>query len=323
MNELVSVIINVYNGQDFIKKCLDSVINQTYKNLEIIIINDGSTDNTLNILKSYKDKRIKIITTSNQGLSLSRNTGLDNAKGDYLFFVDADDYIENDAIEYLYNLCKKYNVKMSTCNSIDVYDYETKIKNDIELIEVKEGKDLLIKILLSENRKGTIWNKLIKKELFDNLRFENRLINDVVVVYKLALKVDNVVFSNQIKYYYYRHKDSIVAKRNTAWVIDYYNATIERYEHIKKIYPNMIENDICILNLISGLSNTFNKEVDNYLKEQNARKLYNKLFSFKVLKYKLSSKKKLKLVLYRINPNISRLVKRIYLIFKRNKIKTP
>ena len=83
MNNLISVIINVYNGENFIEKCLDSVINQTYKNLEILIINDGSTDNTLKICESYKDERIRIITTENLGLSKSRNIGIENSKGNY------------------------------------------------------------------------------------------------------------------------------------------------------------------------------------------------------------------------------------------------
>ena len=98
MNKLISIIINVYNGEKYIKKCLDSVINQTYKNLEILIINDGSTDKTLEICKKYKDERIKIITTENQGLSFSRNVGIDNAGGEYLYFVDADDFIREISI---------------------------------------------------------------------------------------------------------------------------------------------------------------------------------------------------------------------------------
>ena len=124
MKDLISVIINVYNGEKFIEKCLDSIVNQTYKNLEILIINDGSTDKTLKICKKNKDKRIKIINTKNMGLSLSRNVGIDNAKGEYLYFVDADDFIELDAIEYLYNLCKKYDVRIATCDPLTIYNYD-------------------------------------------------------------------------------------------------------------------------------------------------------------------------------------------------------
>ena len=121
MEELITIIINVYNGENFIKKCLESVINQTYKNLEILIINDGSTDNTLRICESYEDERIRIINQENMGLSLARNVGIDEAKGEYLYFIDCDDFVEYDVIEYLYNLCKKYNTLMATCQPITVY----------------------------------------------------------------------------------------------------------------------------------------------------------------------------------------------------------
>ena len=136
MEELISVIINVYNGEKYIKKCLESIINQTYKNLEILIINDGSTDNTLSICQSYKDERIRIITQENIGLSKSRNVGIENAKGEYLYFIDADDFVELDVIEYLHNLCKKYNVLISTSNAINVYGYNFKIKECKEKVNV-------------------------------------------------------------------------------------------------------------------------------------------------------------------------------------------
>ena len=113
-NKLISVIINVYNAEKFVEKCLLSVLNQTYKNLEILIINDGSTDDSIKLCKKYKDKRIKIITTKNMGLAASRNVGIDNATGDYLYFVDADDYIKEDAIEHLYKISVENNADVST-----------------------------------------------------------------------------------------------------------------------------------------------------------------------------------------------------------------
>ena len=314
---MISVILNVYNDEKHIKKCLDSVINQTYKDIEIIIVNDGSSDNTLKVLKEYKDKRIKIINNKkNMGLSLSRNVGIDNSKGEYLFFVDSDDYIEEDTIDYLYNLCKKNKVEMSTCNCLDVYDYDTKAKDVEERITIEPGISLLKKVLLSENRKGTIWNKLIKRELFDDIRFEDRIINDVVVVYKLALKVKKIAFSNKTKYYYLRHKESIVAKHKTEWTIDLYDAAIERYNYIKNIYPDLIENDICILKLLIDINNFNDKKVDKYLKEKKAKKLYNKLFSFKVLRSKISFEDKFKIVIYRVSPRFLRFITKVYLKIK-------
>ena len=194
MEKLISVIINVYNREKFIGKCIESVINQTYKNLEILIINDGSTDNTLKICESYKDERIRIITTENLGLSLSRNVGIDNAKGEYLYFIDSDDFVENDVIEYLYNLCKKYNAKFSTCIPLTVFDYNFTVNNKNERIDVLTSYEMLKKVLILEDMSGTTWNKLLKKDLFSNIRFEDRIINDVVVTYKLVIEAEKIIY---------------------------------------------------------------------------------------------------------------------------------
>lgn len=314
-NELITVIINVYNGKKYINKCLDCIINQTYKNLEILIINDGSTDNTLRICKSYKDKRIRIITTKNQGLSLSRNTGIDNANGEYLYFIDVDDYIELDTLEYLYKLIKKYKVKMATCKSIDIYENKKiNIKETKEEIELISKEKMLEKNLLSIDNTITIWNKLMKKELFDNIRFENRIVNDLAVTYKLILLNENIVFSNQIKYYYIRNNDSISIKKknNIDRNTDIYKVSIERYNNIKKIYPLLLANDIGLLRNIAILYNKNSKELHEYLKKNNARKLYKKVFKFKMIFYKMSKKEKMMIILCRIHPKLSYLMYNMY-----------
>ena len=315
---MISVIINVYNGEKFIKKCLDSVINQTYKDLEILIINDGSTDNTLKICESYKDKRIKIITTENLGLALSRNVGIDNAKGEYIYFIDADDYIELDALEYLYNLCKKHNIKIATCRSIDINNYNTIVKNTSERVKIISNKEMLEKILLWDNRAEATWNKLIEKDLFNNLRFENRIINDIAFTYKLILKVNNIVYSNQVKYYYFKHEESISIqkKEDLNRCIDLYNVSIERYENIKNIYSDFTANEIGVIYIISKLYLRKNEKVIEYLNNQGAIKFANKLFTLKLFKCKMEFREKIKLVLFRINPKMQKKIINKYLQIK-------
>ena len=314
MKDLISVIINVYNGEKFINKCLDCIINQTYKNLEILVINDGSTDNTLSIIKEYKDKRIKVITTENKGLSLSRNVGIDNAKGKYLYFIDVDDFIELDTIEYLYNLIKKYNVDISTCKCVDIYDYNFKIRNKKEKIKVIDSREMLKKILLSTNRTVTIWNKLYKKELFNNLKFENRLMDDLSITHKLAIRSNMIIYSNQIKYYYLRHKNATTAKeiKDIERSIDYYKMTIERYDYINKIYPKLLENKISVLRVITMLYLRNINEVNIFLKKQNALNLFKKFFSLKVLFCNISFNEKIKIILLRINPKLCIYINRKY-----------
>lgn len=321
MSDLITIIINVYNGEKYLKKCLDSIINQTYKNLEILIINDGSTDRTLEICKSYKDERIKIITTKNQGLSLSRNTGIDNAKGKYLYFIDADDFIELDTIEFLFNLNQKYNCTISTCKAMDIYDYNFKKEKRTEKVDIVTSKDFLKDVLLCKNKAVCTWNKLMKKELFDNLRFEDRIINDMAFTYKLIMKTDKIVCSNQIKYYYLKHSESICGKKaSVERLIDIYDVDVERYNYVKKVYPNLIENKTSLLQTIikSYLKNE--EKLETYLNKQEAIKLYKQVFSLDILKCNIGIREKIKIILFRINPKLNRFIINIYLkIRKRNK----
>lgn len=316
MQELITVIINVYNGEKFISKCIESVINQTYKNLDILIINDGSTDSTLKICKTYKDKRIRIITTKNQGLSLSRNKGIENAKGVYLYFLDADDFIELDTLEYLYKISKEYDSDISTCNPLVVFDYNIKKSNLKEKISQISNLQMLKKVILLENMAGTIWNKLIKKDLFNDIRFENRIINDVVVTYKLVLKSKVIVYSNQKKYYYLKHKNciSIDGYENYDRAIDFYKAIIERYNSIKKIYPNMIENDIALLRGILKLYLIENREIEKFLEDKQAIKFFKDVYSFRLMFADALFKEKIKLILFKINP---KLYKKVGIIYRR------
>jgi len=317
MKELISVIVNVYNGELYIKKCLDSIIKQTYKNIEIIIVNDGSTDKTLQICKSYRDKRIRIITTKNLGLSMSRNIGIDNAKGEYLYFIDTDDLIELDIIEYLYNLCIKYNSNISMCKSLEIYDYNFENKNKKEKIKIISCKKMIKNILLDKENAVYTWNKLIKKELFDNLRFEDRIINDMAFTHKLIMKTDKIVVSNQQKYFYLKHSDSISSKKaSVERLIDIYDVYVQRYYYIKNIYPNMIENNTALLEIIVKLYLKDEKNLREYLKKQQVLKLYNKIFSLKILKCDIGIREKIKIILFRINPELNDTIVNIYLKIK-------
>jgi glycosyltransferase involved in cell wall biosynthesis len=301
---MISVIVNVYNGEKYIKKCLTSIVNQTYKDLEIIVVNDGSTDKTLSICKKIKDKRIKIINQDNIGISLSRNVGIDNAKGDYLFFVDSDDFIEEDTIEYLYNLCEDNKVPLAICQSQVIYNYNYKTKNKKEKVEYITGIDLVKKILLNVERNGNIWGKLIKKDLLKNIRFEDRIISDVAVIHKLVIDIERIAYSNQVKYYYLKHKDSIVGSLKVDRDIDYYKAALERYDYIENKYPNLYENKICIMWSVVTLYSRNNVEINKYLEDVKAFELFKRYFSFKAIFSKLGFRDKIKIILFKINPKL-------------------
>ncbi|MGM9850498.1 MAG: glycosyltransferase family 2 protein [Bacilli bacterium] len=307
MKDLITIIINVYNGEKYIRQCLECIINQTYKNLEILIINDGSTDNTLSICKEYKDKKIRIISTENKGLPLSRNIGLDNAKGKYLYFIDVDDSIEQDTIEYLYKLIKKYNANIATCGVATVYNnIIKKRKRNKEHIKILNNIDYLKKELLITNRDLAIWNKLIEKKTINNLRFEDRIIDDIAFTHKLAIKSKKIVYSNQIKYYYNKNTSSLTStlKENLERNIAEYNGYVERYNYIKKIYPNLIENEIGMMQIITRIYLRKNKEIVKQLDDKELRDFFKKLFSFRIFKGDVSIKEKTKFILFRISPSL-------------------
>ena len=317
MNELITVIINVYNGEKYIQKCINSVLSQTYQNLEVLIIDDGSTDNTNYICKKINDKRIRLITQKNHGLSYSRNAGIKNAKGKYIYFVDADDYIEKDTINYLYYLCKKYNTDISTCEVIKVKTARIQKKTNVEKTRTVSGYEMTKKVLLVEGCHGTIWNKLIKRELLLQFPFENRIINDVVVVYKLFLHTNYIAYSNLKKYYYVYHENSIVHKKSYEWGVDLYKATQERYHYINKEYPNCIENEANILIVLMFLYSFNNPKIDKYLKNNDYLKEYRKHFSYRILCLNINIREKIKFILFWFCPEMYRCIMKMYLNIKK------
>ena len=312
---MISVIVNVYNCEKYIQKCLESIINQTYKDLEILIINDGSTDGTLEICQSYKDKRIKIITTANQGLSLSRNTGINNAMGEYLYFIDADDYIEPDTIDYLYALIKKYDVEIATCGWTTVRNNKFKKNGKKKKSEIITSKDFLKKILFNMDGYVAAWNKLAKRELFEGLRFENRKQDDLLFTHKQIMRIEKMAYGNECKYYYVKHNESICAKGkdDADWNIGNYLACLERHDYIKKTYPDFPENDVGLMLRIERLYLRNNDKILAFLKKSNAFQLYKELFSLKLMKCDLGQRDKIKLILFRINPSFHNFVVESYL----------
>lgn len=213
INNLISVIIPVYNVEQYLKRCLDTVINQTYKNLEIILIDDGSTDNGGKICDEYalKDNRIKVIHKENGGVSSARNLGLDIAKGDYIGFVDSDDFIENDMYEILHNLLITNKVEISCCNKFIFR------KNKFIESENFPTESLLSfnKVLNNAKHDFFIWNKLFSRKVIGNIRFnENiKMCEDVIFCFENFKKAKNISFYKKPKYYYYLNENSVSRKK--------------------------------------------------------------------------------------------------------------
>ncbi len=212
--DLVSIIVPVFNMETLLRRCLNSIVEQSYYNLEIILIDDESTDGSGSICDEYckKDNRITVIHKKNGGLSAARNTGIKLAKGSYIAFIDSDDFVHQDFIRILYDFIVEYHADISIC------DYEKGSGNSIhpndkdKLFSVKSSEDLL-KEWHDKNKKieTVVWNKLYKKELFNGIKFpEGYCFEDIHIAHLLFAAAGKVVIVNRKLYYYYQRSDSIV-----------------------------------------------------------------------------------------------------------------
>lgn len=206
----VSLIIPVYNVQDYIEKCLDSVVNQTIDDMEIIIVNDGSKDQSKQKLKKYLEKypKIKYLEKENGGLSDARNYGLKFATGEYVAFLDSDDYVEKNTYEEMYNLAKKEKSDMVECDFI--WEYPNKIREDIGSL-YSSKKEMI------EKARVVAWNKLIKREIIEkiNLQFPVGLrYEDVEFFYKIVPYINKVSFVKKCLIHYVQRGDSIANTQN-------------------------------------------------------------------------------------------------------------
>lgn len=212
--DLITIIIPLYNVESFIERCLNSVVNQTYKNLEIILINDGSTDNSLSICEEYrkKDKRIKLINKKNGGVSSARNCGLDIYNGKYITFIDADDYVEVDYIEILYKKIKEYNVDIVFSNAIEVLDNGKTMNNKNAIKDILLDKENVYKELFLERYIScACWGNLYKVDVIKDVKFDinMHLDEDFKFLIDVINNIDNSVMISDKKYYYVIRENSL------------------------------------------------------------------------------------------------------------------
>ena len=208
---MISVIVPIYNVQNYIEKCLKSISNQTYKNIEIILVNDASTDNSLKICKKIQeqDARIKIIDLKiNKGVSNARNVGLENAIGKYICFIDSDDYIEKDMIENMVKNIEKTDSDISICN----FKKNIKEKNNSNYLETYNKEELLKKIMGRKFFQGFVWNKLYKRDIIEkyglNFKEDIFICEDLLFNCEYISKINKGVFDGKKLYNYVQRKDS-------------------------------------------------------------------------------------------------------------------
>ena len=260
MEQLISIIVPIYNVEKYVEKCIESIISQTYKNLEIILVDDGSPDNSGVICDEYaqKDSRIKVIHKENGGLSSARNVGLDIASGEYISFIDSDDYISPRFVEIMYEVSQKYNLEIVQCSFTR---NEAEISNDecgdgeydIEILSGEQALERLNNIKYYETY-VIACNKLYKTKIYKNLRFPFGKVNEDAFTAYLAFDRCSKIAILSDKMYYYRiypssimqkpfsikRYDALIAceneanyfKKNKRKIL--YESTLVIYQHILK-----------------------------------------------------------------------------------------
>ena len=211
----ISVIIPVYNVEEYIEKCICSLIAQTIKEIEFLVINDGSTDNSINLIKSFQDSRIRIINQKNSGLSEARNTGIKKARGRYVLFLDGDDYlIDDESILNMYNIAEKYKVDVLVGNAVKIYDdgkYEEFYRDSQIFIERSMSSiEFLKTFILKDSMQIPVWMNLYRKDFLVN---------------------NNLYFINEDSLYSFNINEGI--KKLVKYSELYYNST-NRYEIYEK-----------------------------------------------------------------------------------------
>lgn len=249
MSPLISIIVPCYKVEKYLPKCIDSIIKQTYTNLEIFLVNDGSPDNCGKICDEYaqKDYRIKVIHKTNGGLSDARNVAIDKMTGEYVVFVDSDDYIAPTHIEGLYDMIQHYQAEISVNTFKPFYDGAIPIpKPKSSKDYVYTGLEATEKMFYQEMFDNSAWGKMYKSSLFDNIRYPKGLLyEDLPTTYKLMLKASKVAYNNNETYYYLLRSDSIEGSKFTPEKLNSALKLMELMEQDKVSFRPIIKSYYC------------------------------------------------------------------------------
>ena len=295
----ISIIVPVYNVEQYLPQCLDSIINQTFKDIEIICINDGSTDNSIKILEQYaqRDSRIKVLNQENQGLSVARNNGIAQATGEYVSFIDSDDFIHLEFLETLYQAIIQSNCDIAGCDFLKVYSNEIPVKKNAKFKKYVSALDVLL------NKKNfihfNVWNKLYKREIIKDIQFvENLYFEDWV--FNLCVFAQNTSFAwiNAKLYGYRISSNSIMRSQfNEKKLQDYVRGIEIIAEYFQFNHPqqwNKVKK-LRISRTVKMLMNSTLRSKNNVLYKQ-AQVFLQKLYQQKLIGYSgLSCTNKIKL----------------------------
>lgn len=242
---LISVILPIYKVEKYLHRCVDSILSQTYENIEVILVDDGSPDNCPKICDDYaaKDVRVKVVHQKNGGVSAARNTGIRVASGEFVAFVDPDDYVSEDFLQFMYDLMSQYDADIVSCGAVDVYPSgKTAFHAPDTDVHVMDSRQALERMCYNDGFYITLWDKLYKKKLFDGVDFiEGKLYEDTGTTYKLVDRANRIVACCRVKYYYVisPNSSSITTSSFNKNKLDYVEMADQMAEYIINRYPDL------------------------------------------------------------------------------------
>ena len=275
MDPIISIIVPIYNVGKYLPRCIESILNQTFNNFELILVNDGSTDNSGVVCDDYakKDTRIKIVHKSNGGVSSARNAGLYVAKGEYIGFVDPDDYIDKNMYEKLYRLCIDNNSDIAICRFNREINGKIQNKESTEEIIELNNMEAMNELFKGNLYRFSLCNKLFSKKCFNDVLFpEGRIHEDLSTTYKLFANSKKAVYIDYYGYIYVKRENSILTSTYNEKRLQAFIGWDEIIEFIDKNYYEIIEQVIatftywCVDNILYILNQVNNsKKKNNYL----------------------------------------------------------
>lgn len=239
----LSIIVPVYNVEHYIRECLDSIAKQTYGDFECIIINDGSTDKSEEVCVYYthSDNRFRLLSQTNKGLAMARKVALSEAKGEYVGFVDADDYVEKDMFHFLMKAAINNDADIVICDWVRIGENGTEIKRQYE-VDAKLSKEVALQDLAADHIPSYMWNKIFKRGILENSLslLKTQMMEDYSCMHHIFAKANNIQYIAKSLYYYRYRPDSIMEAANILQRLQGYLIAQDRHNFYQLNYPTML-----------------------------------------------------------------------------------
>lgn len=320
-SNLVSIIVPIYNVEKYLRKCVDSLLKQSYSNIEILLIDDGSTDNSGRISDEYSNyNNVRVYHKENGGLSDARNFGIEHSKGEFLAFVDSDDYVTEDYILRMLDKIQKTDVDIVACSYYDISEDGQilgKIQSTDRILNEKNFWDDIYINIKATPAYGVAWNKLYKRNVFENLRYRKGILNEDDDIIYDVIHGRNIFMMDDLLYYYRQRQGSIMDQMKKTFNIERIELIYRRLEKFKKNeqweYVSYVLIEIAAI-IINGLAISSNDEERRQCYSQ-LNKLKRVKNHIKRMQLKIPIKLRLKSYLYFEFPRFSSLIKKIKINF--------